>query len=67
MENYPEVLGIEGGQKSELATKIVDRTKAGRKIYKTLIEYIQPEIPGIDVGLSTEPVDVWKNVGLSWE
>ena len=22
---------------------------------------------GIDVELSTEPVDVWKDVGLSWE
>jgi len=24
-------------------------------------------MPGIEVELSTEPVDVWKDVGLSWE
>jgi DNA repair photolyase len=37
------------------------------KIYKTLVEYIQTEMPGIEVELSTEPVDVWKDVGLSWK
>jgi len=36
-------------------------------IYKELIGYIQSEMPGIEVELSTEPVDVWKDVGLSWE
>ena len=37
------------------------------EIYKELITYIQSEMPGIEVELSTEPVDVWKDVGLSWE
>ena len=37
------------------------------EIYKALIEYIQTEMPGTDVELSTEPVDVWKDVGLAWD
>ena len=37
------------------------------EIYKELIAYIKSEMPGIEVELSTEPVDVWKDVGLSWE
>ena len=34
-------------------------------IYKELIAYIQSEMPGVEVELSTEPVDVWKDVGLT--
>jgi DNA repair photolyase len=37
------------------------------EVYKALVEYINAEMPGIEVELSTEPVDVWKDVGLSWE
>jgi DNA repair photolyase len=37
------------------------------EIYKVLVEYIQAEMPGVEVELSTEPVDVWKDVGLSWQ
>jgi DNA repair photolyase len=37
------------------------------ELYKTLVEYIQAEMPGVEVELSTEPVDVWKDVGLSWK
>jgi DNA repair photolyase len=36
------------------------------EIYKAMVEYIRAEMPGIEVELSTEPVDVWKDVGLSW-
>ena len=35
------------------------------EIYKALVEYIQSEMPGIEVELSTEPVDVWTDVGLT--
>ncbi len=35
------------------------------EIYKELITYIKSEMPGIEVELSTEPVDVWKDVGLT--
>ena len=34
-------------------------------IYKELIAYIQSEMPGVEVELSTEPVDVWTDVGLT--
>ncbi|MBC8193303.1 MAG: hypothetical protein H8E18_13040 [FCB group bacterium] len=34
-------------------------------IYKELIGYIQSEMPSVEVELSTEPVDVWKDVGLT--
>ena len=37
------------------------------EIYKALVEHINLEMPGIEVELSTEPVDVWKDVGLSWD
>ncbi|MBT4992406.1 MAG: hypothetical protein HOM93_03210 [Candidatus Marinimicrobia bacterium] len=37
------------------------------EIYKALVEYIKVEIPGVDVEMSTEAVDVWKDVGLTWE
>jgi DNA repair photolyase len=37
------------------------------EVYKALVEYINAEMPGIEVELSTEPVDVWKDVGLSWK
>ena len=37
------------------------------EIYKDLVKYTKAEMPGIEVELSTEPVDVWKDVGLSWE
>jgi DNA repair photolyase len=37
------------------------------EIYKVLVEYIQAEMPGIEVELSTEPVDVWEDVGLEWD
>jgi DNA repair photolyase len=35
------------------------------RIYKALVEYINAEMPGIEVELSTEPVDVWTDVGLT--
>ncbi len=37
------------------------------EIYKGLLGYINSEMPGVEVELSTEPVDVWRDVGLSWE
>jgi len=37
------------------------------EIYKALVEYIRAELPGIEVELSTEPVDVWEDVGLTWD
>ncbi len=35
------------------------------EIYKELIAYIKSEMPGVEVELSTEPVDVWTDVGLT--
>ena len=35
------------------------------EIYRALVECIQSEMPGVEVELSTEPVDVWKDVGLT--
>ncbi len=35
------------------------------EIYKELIAYLQSEMLGVDVELSTEPVDVWAEVGLT--
>ena len=35
------------------------------EIYKSLVEYTQAEVPGVEVELSTEPVDVWNEVGLN--
>ncbi len=35
------------------------------RIYKDLVKYIQAEMPGVEVELSTEPVDVWGDVGLT--
>jgi len=34
------------------------------RVYKTLVDYIRTELPGVEVELSTEPEDVWKDVGL---
>lgn len=33
-------------------------------VYEELVTYIQTEMPGVEVELSKEPVDVWKDVGL---
>jgi DNA repair photolyase len=43
------------------------RYDRGKRVdnYKELIAYIQSEMPGIEVELSTEPVDVWTDVGLT--
>ncbi len=35
------------------------------EIYKTLIDYAQAEMPGIEVELSTEPLPIWEAVGLT--
>ena len=37
------------------------------EIYKAMVEYIKSELPGIEVELSTEPVYVWEDVGLTWD